>query len=221
MIGTVLCLLIHRLLFFLLPIPMRITSLSVFFSLFLVACTSIDTTGITSDSTKVPKGNPSASIVVTEFADIQCPACKGAHALITLPLLQKYGSKIRFDYKHFPLRSIHPYALKAAQATECAADQGKFWEYLAHSYEHQEELSKSPYEDWAKALSLDTGLFHRCLESGIKEKAVLADVEQGTSLKVNSTPSFFVNGVRIVTNNLAEFDAAIEAATTAVESVPL
>ncbi len=196
-------------------------SSSILLSLAFVGCTSVDTTGISADTTKQPSGSPTASVVVTEFADFQCPACKSAHALITLPLLKKHGNTIRFDFKQFPLRSIHPYAMTAAQASECAADQGKFWEYANLLYEHQEDLSKRPYEDLAKKLGLNEDLFHRCLTSEIKEKAVLADIDEATKLSVNSTPSYFVNGVRVEMNLPEKIDDAIAAAQERIKNIPL
>ena len=97
-------------------------------TLALAACT--DTTGLSDTSSRGPKGSANAAVTVAEYADLQCPACQAAHTQINAPLLQKYGAQIRFEFKHFPLRSIHRYALEASMASECAADQGKFWEYV-------------------------------------------------------------------------------------------
>lgn len=190
-------------------------------SLFFVACSSIDTTGISSASTKTPKGPEVSAVTLTEFGDLQCPACKAAHTLLTKPLLEKYGSKIRFEYVQFPLQSIHAYAYKAALASECAADQGKFWEYLDLNYEKQEELPSAPYEAWAQSLSLNADLFHRCLASGIKGTAVDADVARGNALKVNSTPSYFVNGVRVESNTMEALSFAIDSAFVRSAKTPL
>jgi len=97
-------------------------------TLLLIGCTN--TTGLSDESSREPAGNASAAVIVMEFSDLQCPACKLVHAQVTKPLLQNYGNKIRFEFKHFPLRNIHTYALSAAMASECAADQGKFWEFI-------------------------------------------------------------------------------------------
>jgi hypothetical protein len=107
-------------------------TICVFTSIFLVACTNGDTA-----STRPPRGNPNAVVLVEEYADLQCPACRAAHGKISIPIVQKYSSQIRFEYKHFPLRSIHRFALDAAEMSECAADQGKFWEFVDFNYEHQ------------------------------------------------------------------------------------
>ena len=145
--------------------------------LLLAAC--VDMTGLSAESVRPPKGNPNAVVVVTEFADLQCPACKTAHATITAPLLAKYGNVIRFEYKHFPLRMLHPHAMVAAMGAECAADQGKFWEFVEKAFASQAQMSKDRIKTWAGELMLDTELFNRCLSSEIKEDTILADYEEG------------------------------------------
>lgn len=197
------------------------SSVIVGLSLFFVACSSIDTTGISPQSSKTPKGPEVSAVILTEFGDLQCPACKAAHTLLTKPLLEKYGSQIRFEFVQFPLQSIHAYAYRAALASECASDQGKFWEYLDLSYDQQDQLPNAPYESWAKSLGLNEDLFHRCFASGIKETAVDADIARGTALTVNSTPSYFVNGVRVQTNAMEEISKAIDSALLKAMKTPL
>lgn len=198
---------------------MRLRFLLVLLPVVLVAC-GVDTTGISPASTSEPRGAPSAAVTVTVFGDLQCPACQSSHALVTTPLLAQYGDKIRFEWKHFPLRSIHPYAFKAAQATECAADQGKFWDYLDLAYEHQEDLRDAPYKAWAQQLNLDEDLFGRCLVSGIKGDAVLADYADGEAMNVRGTPTYFVNG-EPVESSLAAISAAIETSLQQLRTVKL
>ena len=115
----------------------------------LVAC--VDTTGLsaTIHQDVHPDTAQNALVTVTEYADLQCPACRSAHASLTKPLIEKYGTRIGYDYRHFPLSSIHRFAMEAAEASECAADQGKFWEFVDHDYEHQEDLSSDTLRDWA------------------------------------------------------------------------
>lgn len=178
-------------------------------TLALVACT--DTTGLSEESSRGPKGNPEAAVTVMEFADLQCPACQAAHSQITAPLLQKYGAQIRFEYKHFPLRSLHRYALEAAMASECAADQGKFWEYVDTVYAEQKKLDVDQLSVWAKTLALDQDLFGRCMKSNIKRSTVLADYTEGQKLGVTGTPTYFVNGKK-VESGVDTLSAAIEEA---------
>lgn len=188
----------------------RLLTLAVF-SLALAAC--VDTTGLTPDLTNSvhPSSNANAAVVVVEYADLQCPACKDAHVKIVQPLLQQYGSQIRYEYHHMPLASIHPYAVEAAEAAECAAEQGKFWEFIDHNFEHQEELSTSAITEWGKALGLDEDLFMRCRKSHIKRDAIQASYDAGRALGVSGTPTFFVNGT-LVESSLDALGAAIRQA---------
>jgi protein-disulfide isomerase len=185
----------------------------------LSAC--VDTTGLSSASSRPPAGNASSGIIFTEYGDLQCPACQAAFELINKPLMDKYAGSVRFEFKHFPLKSIHRNAFEAAQAAECAADQGKFWEYVDLAFVNQKQLSSSSLRTWAADLKLDGALFDRCVSSGIKADAVNADYNQGVKIGVDSTPTFFVNGTRVPSNTLEAATAAIEAALRQQNSVPL
>ena len=114
------------------------------------------------------------------------------------------------EFKQFPLQSIHQNALLAAEASECAADEGKFWQFVDMDYKNQPDLSKDTLYKWADQLGLDKDRFDRCLRSGIKKKTVLADYDEGTRLGVQGTPTFFVNGKK-VENATAVKDAVDEA----------
>ncbi|MDO8649081.1 MAG: thioredoxin domain-containing protein [Candidatus Peregrinibacteria bacterium] len=182
-------------------------------TVFLAAC--VDTTGISAESSKIPRGNANGSVVVQEFADLQCPACKAAHTLLAKPLVEKYGKTVRFEFKHFPLRSIHRYALDAAEAAECSADQGKFWEFVDLAYEKQPELKRDILADWATEAGVtNADTFDRCFRSHIKRDTVLEDYEAGRALGVNSTPTFFVNGKRVEESTLEAISKAIDEAST-------
>lgn len=179
-------------------------------TVFLTAC------GTAEVSSRQPKGNPNASVLVEEFADLQCPACGAAHSRIVEPLLDKYGSDIRFEHKHFPLRSIHRFALDASEMSECAADQGKFWEYVEIAFTNQKDLSLDSIVEWAEALGLDVDKAERCWKTHSKRDIVLADYKEGRDREVSGTPSFFVNGERVETgfDTLSEaIDKALEGAT--------
>jgi protein-disulfide isomerase len=198
----------------------RISAVAVASAILLAAC-GVDTTGISPDSSRPIRGNASASVTLTEFGDLQCPACKSAHDLINKPLLAKYGTKVRFQFKHFPLTGIHVYALEAGEAAECAADQGKFWEFFDLDYAEQENLSSAQLREWAKTLGLNMDIFERCVSSGIKEATVMADEAEGEKAGVNSTPSYFVNGVRVQNNNVDAISAAIDQALLQTQNAPL
>jgi protein-disulfide isomerase len=191
---------------------------SLAFSFVLVAC--VDTTGLSAASSRTPKGNPVATVTVLEFADIQCPACKAAHEQVVQTLLAQYGDRIRFEFKHFPLRAIHPYAMEAAMGAECAADQNKFWEFVDFAYDNQSSLKSSVIREWGNELSLDADLFDRCIRSGIKEDTILADYDEGIKKGVQGTPTFFVAGMKVA-SNVTELGAAIEKAITQAAAAPL
>jgi protein-disulfide isomerase len=177
----------------------------------LTAC--VDTTGISAESSRTahPSTSPAAIVTVAEFADLQCPACRSAHESIVKPLIEKYGTKIRYDFMHFPLQTLHPYALRAAEASECAADQKKFWEFIDMNYTNQEKLNQDALAEWAQQLGLDMDLFGRCTDSHIKRDAILDEYQKGKDVGVSGTPTFFVNGKK-VDSGLAELSAAIDAA---------
>ena len=188
-------------------------------SLLLAAC--VDTTGLSDKSARTPAGNPSAAVIVQEFADLQCPACKASYETINKPLMEKYGSQIRFEFKHFPLTTLHAHALEAAQGAECAADQGKFWEFVDMDFSNQAELNSSAIRGWAKELGLDEALFDRCVRSGIKKNLIMAEEAEGEQKGVRGTPSYFVNGVKVEKTTLDAISADIERALQSQQSMPL
>lgn len=179
--------------------------------LLLAAC-SVDTTGIATESTRTPHplSNPDAPVVVTEFIDLECEACRSAQVLVDR-MLASYGSQIRYEVKHFPIYPSHAYSKEAAEAAECAADQGKFWDFERKAYENQAELSPGALSEWADALGLDMDLFERCRKSDLKLAIVEASSREGDALGVNGTPTFFVDG-RKVEGTLEAIGAAIRQA---------
>ncbi len=157
------------------------------------------------------KGNPDAMVRIVEFSDFQCPAC-GAAAPTVKKIMEEYGDRVSLEYKHFPLTSIHAFAFNAAEASECANDQGKFWEMHDILFEKQESLSIGSLKDYAEQIGLDTEKFNNCLDSNAKAKYVTADFNEGIGKGVDSTPSFFVNGKKIESWKYEIFAAALDAA---------
>ncbi len=96
--------------------------------------------------------------------------------------------------RDFPLSSIHEYAQKASEATECADDQGKFWEYHDLLFANPSALNVDGLKGYAGQLGLDTGTFDECLDSGKYEQEVLQDMQDGRAAGVTGTPAFFING---------------------------
>ncbi len=183
--------------------------------LLLAACSSALGPVVLSSRGPHPSSNPDAPVVVVEYADLQCSACRSAHENIVKPLLEHFGTRIRFEMRHFPLTSMHRHALDAAQAAECAADQGKFWEYADIAFARQREMSREALLVWAEEISLDAPRFEACLASESKRALVFSEYEEGREKGVEGTPTFFVNGER-VEGKLGAIQRAIEAAKGSV-----
>ena len=137
------------------------------------------------------KGLANASVTIIEFSDFQCPACQSAYPEVKR-VLSLYSDRVKFVYKHFPLTNIHPLAFKAAEAAECAADQGKFWELHDKIFESK-QLSVNDLKRHARELNLDTKLFDACLDSGAMSERVKSDMNEGNRRAVAATPTFFIN----------------------------
>lgn len=188
---------------------------SILGSLLLLAACSVDTTGIAAESNRPPhpRSNANSAVTVTEFIDLQCEACRAAQTRVIKPMLDQYGQQIRYEVKHFPIYPNHRYSKEAAEAAECAADQGKFWEFEEMDYENQDDLSPTAISKWATDLGLDMDLFERCRKSNIKMAIVEASQQEGEQLGVNGTPTFFVNGQR-VESTIEAIGVAIQAAAS-------
>mgnify|MGYP003393039293 CR=1 FL=1 len=145
---------------------------------------------------RASKGSPSAQIKVEEFGDFQCPACGQAYPVVKR-LQAKYDQRVNWQFINFPLTSVHPYAFNAALAAACANDQDKFWEYHDTLYENQDHLSRGDLEKYAGTVGLDVEKFKACLGSRAKASFVQADIAEADKRGVDSTPTFFVNGVAI------------------------
>ena len=197
----------------------KIPFLAILASFAFVAC-GVDTTGLSAVSSRKPLGPDNAPVLVEEYADLQCPACKEANTLITKPMLQKYGSTIRYEFNHFPLTQ-HEFAIEAGEALECAADQGKFWQFLDLAYERQATLGSAALREWGTVLGLDGQLFDRCISSEIKKEIVLSDFTAGEKLEISQTPTYFVNGIKVADASLAGVGTAIEAALQQIQKAPL
>lgn len=143
-------------------------------------------------------GSDSAQITIIEFSDYECPYCRKWHTEVFPQIREKYGDKVRFVYRDFPLYSIHPNAEPAAIAANCAGKQDKYWEFNELLFNGNKDLSPATYEAYAKDLGLNVSTFTACQsEPGIKEE-VTADYDFAANLGVRSTPTFFINGLAVV-----------------------
>jgi len=138
-------------------------------------------------------GDDSAPVTIVEFSDFQCPYC--AHVGPTLKkITEDYSGKVRLVFRQFPLTNIHKQAEIAAEASLCAADQGKFWEMHDSMFADQKSLTEDQLKQKAADLGLDSEAFNGCMESKSHLKAIEADVRAGIKAGVTGTPAFFING---------------------------
>lgn len=140
------------------------------------------------------KGVRGAQLTVMEFSDYQCPFCK-RHADNSLPQIDRdyiATGKVRYVFRDFPLESIHPQALKAAEAAHCAGEQGRYWEMHDRLFANQQALAVERLLDHASALELNSGPFKQCLESGKYVERIRNDIDVGRKLTVTGTPTFLL-----------------------------
>jgi len=149
----------------------------------------------------VPAGAPTlgpagAKITVVAFIDYQCPYCHRSQEAIER-LMREFQGKVRLVHEDFPL-DFHTRAFSASQAARCAGDQGKFWDYHRSLLTTQGSFDDADLKGRAATLGLDKAAFATCLASGRHDNEIRAGLERGQKLGVNSTPTFFVNGRRLV-----------------------
>ena len=141
-------------------------------------------------------GPANAPVTLVEFADFECPFCGGLYP--TLKQIEKnYADKVRFVYRQFPLVNMHPHAQKAAEASLCANEQGKFWEFHDSMFSRQQQLEIADLKQRAVTLKMDTAAFNQCLDSGKHAATIRRDQEDGRKSGVSSTPTLFINGRQI------------------------
>ena len=143
-------------------------------------------------------GPESAAVVVEEFGDYQCPPCGRMHPVVE-QLKKDYGSRLRFVFRHYPLQQIHKNAFSAARAAEAAGMQGRFSEMHDLIFDNQAQWAESAeprvvFADYAKRLGLNVDKFKADAEAQSAAERVVADYQRGTSMGINGTPTFFVNG---------------------------
>ncbi|HKH50023.1 MAG TPA: thioredoxin domain-containing protein [Thermoanaerobaculia bacterium] len=138
------------------------------------------------------KGPENAPVTIVEFSDFQCPFC--SRLIPTLDQVKaKYGDKVRLVFRQFPL-AMHAQAQKAAEASLCANEQGKFWELHDAMFKNQQQLAVENLKAKAAELGLKADAFNSCLDSGKYVAKVTEDMEAGTAAGVSGTPALFVNG---------------------------
>jgi len=143
-------------------------------------------------------GPDDAKIVIVEFSDFQCPYCRRFYEETYQPLLDTYPGQIRFVYRNLPLPpTMHPEAMSAAVASLCANDQEAYWDYHDKLFS-SESLNEKTYIQYATDLGLNVEDFTACLSSGKHDDFIAQDMAFSSDLGVQSTPTFFVNGLALV-----------------------
>jgi protein-disulfide isomerase len=142
-------------------------------------------------------GSTTALVTIVEYADFGCPACRSWHfAGIRERVISQYGDQVRFIWRDFPV--ITAQSPKAAEAAQCAYDQDQFWQYHDVLFDRAPALNVSALKSYAAQLGLDTDVFNTCLDSGQHRATVNHDLSEARQLGLPGTPSFVVNGQRLV-----------------------
>lgn len=147
-------------------------------------------------------GPADAPIVIEEFTDFACPACKHAYSGLE-EIMKTYPDKVRVIFKHYPLTNIHPWSVEAAVRADCAGRQGKFKEYSGLLFEKQQEwtMTREPqpkFDEYADKAGLDRAVLAACMDDPEIARQVTGDMAEGDMRGINATPTFFVNGKRAV-----------------------
>ncbi len=163
------------------------------------------------------KGNPEGVVSIVEFSDFQCPACAYYRSFLS-DIVKDLAGDVSVEYRHFPLYQIHPNSSLAAQASEAAALQGKFWEMHDILFANQTEWkdlnssqARNKFIEYATSLGMDKDKFAADLDSDLVKEKVKEDEEQALKLGLNSTPTIFVNGLKIKNpRSYVEFKKIVE-----------
>lgn len=157
------------------------------------------------------QGSPTAPVTIVMFSDFQCPACAAVHPVLK-KVIAGYKDKARFVVRDFPLTNIHPNAFTAALAANAANAQGKFFEYTELLYNNQDSLDNASLKEYAARIGLDRKKFDADLDGEKYAAEVRRDMADGLKYSVRSTPTIFVNGVKVRQLSAEGFRKAIEKA---------
>jgi protein-disulfide isomerase len=139
------------------------------------------------------RGDASAPVTIVEFSDFHCPYCRKVQPVLD-ELRAKYGAKVKLVYRDFPLDNLHPQARAAAEASHCAIEQGKFWEFHDRVFKNAPDSSQATLSRFAKEVGMDVTAFEACSSSGKYKTSVQESAQEGAKLGITGTPTFFING---------------------------
>jgi protein-disulfide isomerase len=143
-------------------------------------------------------GPEDAPIVIVEFSDYQCPFCKRWHDQVYESLMAAYPSQIRLVYRNLPLTQLHPQAMASAEASLCAGEQNAYWQYHGKLFENSDVLTDDIFSTLATDLGLDMAAFETCMTEHKFQAEIQTDMQFAIDLGIQSTPTFFINGLAIV-----------------------
>ena len=139
------------------------------------------------------RGPEKAPVTIVEFSDFQCPFCRSFNDTL-MRAMKEFGPQVNIIYKQLPLLEIHPMAEKAAEASLCAHEQGKFWQLHDIMFKDQTKLKVEDLKTDAAGLGLDTATFNACLDSGKYAQRIRQDIRESAAVGVSGTPAIFING---------------------------
>ena len=158
------------------------------------------------------RGPEHARVTVVEYGDFQCPTCKVAAPAIKM-LLDQFPNQIRFAFRHFPLEEAHPHALLAAETSEAASAQDRFWPMHDLLFRNQALLQQKDLRRYVEALGLDLVRYTAEMDDHIYLQRVREHIDSGRRSHIRATPAFFVNGaVQDVSFGMLALHKAVEAA---------
>lgn len=159
------------------------------------------------------KGNADAEVALIEFSDYECPFCI-RHSRETMPLIEKNyiaSGKVLYGFRDFPIDQLHPQAIRAHEAAQCAGDQDKYWEMHSRMFAQPSQHTPELLEAAAAQSGVDLGAFRSCVSSGKHTAAIRESVSLAESFGANGTPAFFI-GIIDRTNNTVRITRAISGA---------
>lgn len=179
--------------------------------------TAVDAQSLVRDTSHMT-GKTDAKVTIVEFGDFQCPACGAAHPVVKQVIdAYKDNPQVNFVFRNFPLDSIHPNAHISAEAAEAAGAQGKYWEMHNMLYEQQANWSTNPsplevFAGYAQTIGINVDQFKQAVSQRMFADIINTDYSDGEKIGVNSTPTFFINGIKEErTPSLEEFKTKIDA----------
>ena len=156
--------------------------------------TKIDPILVADPATDHIIGPASAPVTVIEYGDFECPSCLQAHGALKV-MLPHFTGKVRFVFRHFPLREVHPHAELAAEAAEAAGAQGKFWPMYELMFANPHHLKEKHLLDYAAQVGLDMPRYQNEMKDHVYLQRVQEHLQGASHLAVRATPAFYVNGV--------------------------